>query len=291
MKILAIGDFQGKVPEKLKRKLKKEEFDLVIGVGDYAGIDDWRPWIMNNLKLSKQGKDMLSGEEYFGKKYDKLLKKDFDSGKRVLSFINKLNKKVIYVFGNGDDEWYDYKFDNVRIKESKRARNFKKKLRNMKDINYGILKYRGINFLGFGGYMDIEAFFDKKEWKEAEFDEKLKKRLKRHDKAKKKFFEFLKKLKNVDIMVLHYPPYGVFDIIKDKKGNPMNGKSAGVKFFSEGIKKYKPKLVLCGHMHEYQRIKKIGNSLVVNPGDSGDGKYAIVDYPESGEKISVRFVR
>jgi hypothetical protein len=49
MRILAIGDFQGTFPEKLKRKLKKEEFDIVVGVGDYAGIKEWRTWVMNDL--------------------------------------------------------------------------------------------------------------------------------------------------------------------------------------------------------------------------------------------------
>ena len=35
MKILVIGDFHGKFPQKLKNKLKKKRFDLVVGLGDY----------------------------------------------------------------------------------------------------------------------------------------------------------------------------------------------------------------------------------------------------------------
>ena len=66
----------------------------------------------------------------------------------------------------------------------------------------------------------------------------------------------------------------------------MNGQSAGIGFFSEAIKKYKPLVVLCGHMHEYQGIKKLHGVPVVNPGDAEKGKYAIV---EIGGKGRARF--
>jgi len=134
--------------------------------------------------------------------------------------------------------------------------------------------------------MDIEAFFDKKQFNENKF--KIEKRLKRHIKVRERLFSILDKIrknKNPRVFIFHYPPYGVFDIIKDKKDNPMNGKSAGVKFFTEAIKKYKPKLVLCGHMHEYQGAKKLHGCLVVNPGDAQKGKYAIVDYPSLKVKV------
>lgn len=35
MKILAIGDFHGKFPEKLKKKIGKEKPDLIVSIGDY----------------------------------------------------------------------------------------------------------------------------------------------------------------------------------------------------------------------------------------------------------------
>jgi predicted phosphodiesterase len=40
MKILAIGDFHGKFPAKLKKEARK--VDLILSTGDYAGIDEWR---------------------------------------------------------------------------------------------------------------------------------------------------------------------------------------------------------------------------------------------------------
>jgi hypothetical protein len=82
MRILVIGDFGGVFSEKLKRKLKKEEFDLIVGLGDYAGIKEWKPFVMYNLRAAKEGKPLLSLESFFGKKrFKNLLKKDEERAK------------------------------------------------------------------------------------------------------------------------------------------------------------------------------------------------------------------
>ena len=286
MKILVLGDFQGSFPKKLKRKLKKEVFELIIGVGDYGGIPDWRPWIMKMLENARKGKKRLTPVEFFGvKKFRKLLKKDENATKKVLKELNSLGKPVLIVFGNGDDGWYRYPFVSHVPKLNKSLVNFLSKLKNLKDINYGQTKFRKITYIGFGGYMDIESYLDKKVFPDSADKEMHHIRFMRLQKSKKNLFLRLKKTKGERIFVFHYPPIGVFDIIKDRKDNPMNRKSAGVRFFREAINKYKPKLALCGHMHEYQGAKKIGRTLVVNPGDAEKSKYAIIDYPSLKVKV------
>lgn len=157
MKLLVIGDFQGKFSDKLLRNIKKEDFDLIIGVGDYTGLSEWRPYIMYMLRESKNGKEHKNAEQFFGKSnYDKLLKKDERVAKEVLNKLNKLKKPVILVFGNGDDGWYNYYFGFTRHKANKSRINFLRKLKNIYDITYGVKKLENINFVGFGGYMDIE---------------------------------------------------------------------------------------------------------------------------------------
>src|SRR3989344_5503152 len=286
MKILVIGDFQGVFPESLKRKIRKEKFDLVVGTGDYTGIKEWRPYVMKQLTLAKEGIH-LTGEENFGKrKHKDLLKKDFDAGKKVLIDLNKIGKKGFIIFGNGD--WYKYPFE--KWKRQKGYDIFIKKLKNLKNINYSVGKHNGINFIGFGGYMDIDSYFNKKEWKEDD-NEKYMDRVYRRYKSKRKLFRNLRKSKGERIFVFHYPPKGVFDIIRDKKDNPMNGKSAGIGFFTEAIKKYKPKLVICGHMHEYQGMKKIYGVPVINPGDAEKGKAAVIEVDDNGKFERVRFIK
>ena len=283
MKILAVGDFQGLFPRKLQRAINKEEFDLIVGVGDYGGISDWRPWVMQNLRDSKAGKPYLTAEEYFGKKgLKRLVKRDNMAAMHVLQTLD---------FGNGDDGWYTYKFSKGLPPSIKGNRKILNRLINFRDITYSSAKLKGINFVGFGGYMDIDAYFDKKIFPDAK---KNGLRMHRRTKSRNNFLKRLKNIgnKNGKILVLHYPPKGAFNIIRDKKDNPMNGKSAGIGFFTEAIKKYKPKLVLCGHMHEYQGFKRVGNTIVVNPGDAEKGKYAIIDYPSNGNgKIKVRIVK
>jgi len=83
MKILVVGDFQGVFPEKLKRKIAGEEFDFVVGVGDYGGIKEWRPWIINDLARAKRGMPRISPQDFFGKKkFKELLKKDLRKERR-----------------------------------------------------------------------------------------------------------------------------------------------------------------------------------------------------------------
>lgn len=274
MRMLVIGDFHGKFSEKLKKRIISANPDLIVGVGDYAGVDDWYSYIKYMFKQSISGKEWMPAGEFFGKKkFNELVKKDFEAGKGVLNGLKGIGKPVILVFGNGDDVWYKYLFaKNWAI--DRKALKFVRKL-GVKNITYGLAKFEGIKFAGFGGYMDVKANYDNK--KKGDRDS-WKRAIKRVRMSRQFLFRNLRKSHGADILVLHYPPEGAFDIISDKN-NPYHGKSAGIESFREAILKFKPKIALCGHMHEYQGAKKIGKTLVVNPGDAERGRFAVIDYP------------
>ena len=278
VKFLVLGDFHGKVPEKMKKKISKLDFDFIIGLGDFTGIDDWRPWIKYIFSL-KKGEERMNVEEFFGKKkFKELLKKDFVGGKDVFNYLDSLGKPGLYVFGNGDEGWYSYPFSRRILNAEKKPISFLKKIKNLKDINYGVRVYKKISFLGFGGYLDSNA--NKKSR-----DKKWQKVVdKRHNRAKKKMKSLLIKRKDFNIFIFHYPPLGTFDKILEK-GNPFRGKSVGIDFYRDAILKKNPSLVLCGHMHEYTGKKKLGKSLVVNPGEGSKGKFAIIDFDEVKKKV------
>jgi Icc-related predicted phosphoesterase len=283
MKILAIGDFHGKFPEKLRKKAK--EVDLIISVGDHTGIAEWRKIIFTKLKAITAGKTPPRAEEVLGKKkFKELLKKDFERGKFVLTELNKLNKKVFLIFGNSDDEWYKYPFDRKVNSLTKRTQTVIKSLKNIKIINYSFTQFKKINFIGFGGYIDVDSYFEKKAMEKIT-KEKRHSIIQRRKKTKNKFLSMLRKLNGRKIFVFHYPPAGIFDIIHDKEGNSMNGKSAGINFFADAVKKHKPLFVLCGHMHEYQGMKKLYGVPIINPGAAVDGKAAVIDFDEEKGKI------
>lgn len=289
MKILVIGDFQGNLTKELIRRVSKEEFDFVIGVGDYTGIDDWYPYIKYTFSLKKsdlKGKNLRkSPQEFFGKeRFKRLVKKDFEAGKKVLNFLNNLGRPGFFVFGNGDDEWYHYPFSNTILQAKKRNLNFLKKIKNITELTYDVKNYHGVSFLGFGGYMDANANNRQrtKEWQKA-VD-------KRNSRAKKKMQSLMRRVRKRSIFVFHYPPKGIFDRIIDKK-NPFHGGHTGVDFFRKAIISKKPLLVLCGHMHEYQGMKKLNGVPVINPGDGGKNKFAVIDFDEKDGKIrKIKFI-
>lgn len=286
MKILVLSDFHGKFPEKLERIAKSKEIDLIIALGDYAGIEEWRPYLSYCFHYWAKGKKpRKSLEEFLGEAGSKkLLKKDDIAGRHVLKELNNFGKETLFVFGNADTEFYNYPFDDF-IYATKANLKFIKKLTNLKGITYSKKKIKYINFVGFGGYMDASANYEKRP-KTKDAKERLKCMQERNTRAEKKFNNIITGVKGEKIFVFHYPPEGVFDKIKDRK-NPYHGKSSGVKFFAKAIKKYKPKLVLCGHMHEYQGKKMLGKSLVVNPGAVYEGKAAVIEWPS----LKVEFLR
>src|SRR3989344_4808046 len=96
MRILAIGDFHGKFPQKLKREVKKKDIDLVLCTGDYANGDKIRKIIFKHW-TDKKWYDFVGL-----KKAKQLEKESFNSGLDILKKLNSLSKKIYIIFGNTD---------------------------------------------------------------------------------------------------------------------------------------------------------------------------------------------
>jgi Icc-related predicted phosphoesterase len=283
MKIIAVGDFHGKFPEKLKAVIRKEKPDLILSDGDYAGIDDFRPALKKMFKENDKGNKInlpdILGEE----KYVQLLKKDYSAGKMPLIELNKFRIPVMSVFGNGD--WYKWETH----KSARDYSNLIKKLIFIKNINRKSAKIFNIKISGFGGYIDNDAYFDRQYIKKhGDSVESVKARKKRYEKDKKNFSKEIKI--KPDILLLHYTPFNCLDVMKEK-GYYLTGKHMGISFFNEGILKHKPALVVCGHMHENPGQCKIGDSVIVNPGAAGDGKCAVIEFDEKKKRVlDVKFI-
>ena len=95
-----------------------------------------------------------------------------------------------------------------------------------------------------------------------------------------KVVEEKKLLDETSVLISHEPPYGA----QDKVFLGMHG---GSKELREIIDKYKPRLVLCGHIHEDPGITKIGETTVVNCSLGKRGEGAII---EINEKLSVKML-
>ena len=146
--------------------------------------------------------------------------------------LNKLNKKIIIIHGNHED-------DSTFIKLS---RLFK----NIIFIHKKCFVFNNLLFLGYGGggFSIVDKEFEKI--------------------ANTKFKKIIKqnKYKKI-ILVTHAPPY------KTKLDKLVEG-HCGNKSIRHFVEKNKVDLLICGHLHEnFGKEDKIKKTKVINPGPFG----------------------
>lgn len=289
MKILAIGDFHGKFPQKLVRLAGRKDVDLIVTQGDFCG----------NAELGRLFFKYAYGtdrelREFIGlKKVRELDRKNFLAGLKVIRKLNSLDKKVIGVRGNWDPvDWRDIGFASKKDPYRRRFDYVLGRVKNIKIIDFSSCRQLGLNFVGYP-----RSTYPGKITKHIE--EKIKKRdeksafkiIRKIKKDNKELFKkFKKRFTSNTIFISHNCLYNT-KLDKIKKGI-QKGKHYGSFLARKITCELKPKLVICGHMHENQGKCKIGNSLVVNPGAAADGKAAIIEFDEKTKKVTnVKFIR
>jgi len=92
---------------------------------------------------------------------------------------------------------------------------------------------------------------------------------------------------DIKILVTHAPPHGT------KVDRLNSGHCAGSESLRKIIEQYKPDINICGHIHEAKAIDKIGNTIIVNPGELGQGFASLIDIKENNNKpeIDVKIVK
>ncbi len=264
MRLLLIGDFHSKVPQKLKNKIKKEDFDYVLCVGDLAGNDKLRDLLFKNWEKIKKGNKF---SDLIGKRrYDSLNKKTLLSIREPIKFLSNLGKKVILIYGNWDPL-------ETRKGEPSGIKKLIKEKKNIILVHNRKIKIGSYYVLAFSGY---RFPIEKKLEKTRNYT------LKQIRKINKKWDNRLKKLfKNMEnknlILLTHDPPRNTkFDLVDDKR-SPLYKKHIGDEYIRKYILKYKPKYHVFGHMHEHKGKGKLGKTTIINPGTAYKGEAAIFD--------------
>jgi putative phosphoesterase len=144
---------------------------------------------------------------------------------------------------------------------------------NAINIHNRTLIIKNIGICGFGGSNPTP--FDTP----LEFEEEL-----IYNEIKK----LMKQIENQEIRILvtHAPPYNTkTDLIP-------SGDHVGSKSIRRIVEEFQPSLNLCGHIHEAIAIDKIGNTTIVNPGESSQGFASIIDITEEdkGAKIYPKLI-
>ena len=95
------------------------------------------------------------------------------------------------------------------------------------------------------------------------------------------------KKRKKQIFLTHEPPFRA-KIDKVDHG-PAKGKHVGNFGITWAIKKYKPLLHFCGHIHESQGVSRIGKTLCINAGYGRNGQAVIVEL--ENKKTKIKFVK
>lgn len=252
MKLLCLGCLHGKIPKKLVKRLRKEEFDYVLCTGDLADGDRTRKLIFRYWDLLTGG---LNLEDFVDKKKLEMIRKEeIVSMKKSVKFLDALGKKVLLVYGNND-----YLRKHVEDKKLSTLDELIKK-KDIWLIKRGSLRGE-VNIAGVSGFRYT-------------FNEVKK---------------VLSKIKKPVIFMTHVPAYGYFDKV-ELKISPAYGEHVGEKSVLQGIKRYSPLIHISSHMHEHQGKKKLGKTWTVNSGAAYLGRYAIVEI-DKGKVKNIRLAK
>ncbi|MEM0026567.1 MAG: metallophosphoesterase [Ignisphaera sp.] len=171
----------------------------------------------------------------------------FDTIKYITKLINYAEKfnisKILAVPGNVDNpkHYFEASINNDIFM----------------NLHENFYMYKEYVFVGFGGsnITPFNTFFENTE-----------------DTIEKKLAALLENINNRNKIILttHAPPYN------SKCDVAYSGQHIGSTAIRNIIERFKPILVLSGHVHESRCIDKIGNTTIINPGPMSKGYYAMV---------------
>jgi len=298
VKILVVGDLHG-----VKPRIHFKDFDAIVQPGDFCSDKLLRPaWKKYFKMLKRVGVNEAPAweafaESIFGKNGLEIVEqKQMEKGREVLEYLNSFGKPVFLVPGNWDNSYgptrikdmdkSDYNYDRTWIDwwSGKKINSFLTKgLSNIKDCQFALHEFMGINFIGYGNSSGPEKFEERLKKGDYSKAEKLKLKVKI-----KELYSSLEKLfrkgkKSPVIFISHNVPNGVMDKIQNKN-NHANGRNAGSTVAREMIEKFNPLLCIGGHIHEYHGKKKLGKTTVVNAG-YGRNVNTLIEINEKTGKI------
>ncbi|MDE1848830.1 MAG: metallophosphoesterase [Nanoarchaeota archaeon] len=259
MKILAIGDPHGDL-EKIK-KIPLEGIELILITGDVGKADLARKRHFENVERKKQGLPELEEDAEFERQvFLQIHNSTLDISRHFPRSI------PVYMLEGNVGIYSDSETKKKNKKYGFRLVSTTKEIEKLGNVYLPKNRLRVLNGLRIGF---LEYFVDTcwvKEFRPGDYEKSMAKAQKQTTKAQR----VLNRFGSVDILVCHQPPYGYLDKV-DFPGVPAGwkGKHAGSKAILDYIKKYQPRYVFCGHIHEGEGMAKIGNTEVYNLGVGG----------------------
>ena len=173
-------------------------------------------------------------------------------GEEILNEITSFNIPTLAIPGNCDPTGIYGEIENS----------------NAINIHNRTLIIKNIGICGFGG-SNPTPFNTPLEFEEILIYQELEK--------------LMKQIENQEIRILvtHAPPYNTkTDLIPP-------GDHVGSKSIKRIIEEFQPSLNLCGHIHEAISIDKIGDTIVVNPGEASKGFAGLININEENREVKI----
>jgi uncharacterized protein len=167
----------------------------------------------------------------------------------VLEFLNGLGVAVLAVRGNSDPFYVVRYFDSYH----------KIRLLVVDRINLN-----GISFTGLSGTIPV-PFRSRVAFREKHLMEKI-----------------LPLIDSNTVLIAHPPPYGTLDRV----GGRFHAGSAMVR---DLVRQNRPRVLICGHIHEDKGMEMLGETLVVNCCLPHGGQGALIEVND-GRRPSVKFL-
>lgn len=267
LRILTIGDSHGRKPILAKKLIKKYNPDILVCTGDLAYSDKVRKEIFSHWKELTEEDKTLS--ELIGKKKNiKIQTEAAKSMDGILKYMNSLGKPVFLIYGNND--YLRREIKDLKLK-AKGIEDLVKKYKNIKLMTASKAKVNGYNLLAVSGYRRTNTITNKEV---------------NQDSHGKKFNKLFKYIKGKSIILYHDVPFGTkLDLIKNKM-SPLNGTHAGSKVIRNIVKKHKPLLYICGHVHENPGVIKLYKTVCLNTGSIEHNDYYIININDNKIRIN-----
>lgn len=261
MRILLLGDLEGKFPTKLKNFCRKNNIEAIFSPGDFSS--SLTKMIFSNWDLLKEWtpeKRKRFDEVYGFNRANKEILRSYRDGIKILKKINSLGIPVYLVLGNQDYIGKTRIGRGVKKKEFVKPGSFLPLIKRLKNLIYVHNNPRKIEkkYTIIGKSAGL--------------------------KVNEKFFRGKKNL----IFLTHLPARGTRFAIVRNKFSPRNGEDVGSQEIRRLIKKYKPIIHICGHMHEHIGKTNVGKTISICAGFGHEDKAMILNLCE---KITTHPVR